>query len=501
MTRGIRHVALVLMGCFGLLFVQLNRIQVFDAESLRDHPENTRTVQRDFERPRGRIVTADGVVVARTEEAEGSFERLRIYPEGELYAHSAGWFSFNLGADGVERAWNDQLSGRTAGLQLSGLAGVLDDREEIGEVVLNLDHDIQLAAREALGDQRGAVVVLDPRDGAVLALWGYPSFDPNELAGFNGGEVNESYRALLEADGDPLRAPTHREVYFPGSTFKIVTAAAALGEGVVTLDQPVFPEVESYQPRFTDRAISNFGGRICGGPLRDLVRQSCNAGFAQIGAELVGAEAMVRTAEAFGFNSVPPLDLPNTVASVMPTDFGIELEEPTDDVPAGVVSDVPRLAQASIGQNDVAATPLQMALVAAAVANGGRVPAPRVVDRVLDARGRAVESTAEATWRTATSAAVAAELREAMLLTVADGTARSLAREGWVVGAKTGTAQVGTDPPRSHSWMIAFAGRAGQAPEVAIAVLVEGLEGSVDATGGSVAGPIAGAVLDAVLEP
>ena len=100
MTRGIRHVALVLMGCFGLLFVQLNRIQVFDAESLRDHPENTRTVQRDFERPRGRIVTADGVVVARTEEAEGSFERLRIYPEGELYAHSAGWFSFNLGADG-----------------------------------------------------------------------------------------------------------------------------------------------------------------------------------------------------------------------------------------------------------------------------------------------------------------------------------------------------------------------------------------------------------------
>lgn len=499
MSRGIQHVALVLLGCFALLFVQLNRIQVLEAEALRDHPENTRTVQRDFERPRGRIVTADGVVVARSEPAEGSFERRRVYPEGELYAHSVGWFSFNLGADGVERSWNDQLSGRTPGLQISGLASVLDDPDETGEVVLHLDHELQSVARDALGDRPGAVVVLDPRDGAVRALWGYPSFDPNELAGFNGAEVNEVYTQLLEADSNPLRAPTHREIYFPGSTFKIVTAAAALEAGVVTLDEPVFAEVDSYLPRFTERAIANFGGRTCGGPLRDLVRRSCNAGFAEIGAELVGADALVAAAEAFGFNAEPPIDLPDASTSVMPTDFGIELEPPTPEVPAGVVSDVPRLAQASIGQNDVAASPLQMALVAAGVANSGRVPAPRVVDRVLDARGRAVESTAERVWTTATTPAVAAELRETMLLTVADGTARGLARDGWVVGAKTGTAQVGSDPPRSHAWMIAFAGRAGQPPEVAIAVFVEGLEGSVDATGGSVAGPIAGAVLDAAL--
>ncbi len=497
MNRGMRHVALVVFGCFGLLFVQLNRIQVFQAEELRAHPENTRTVQRDFERPRGRIVTADGVVVAESQEVEGSFDRLRTYPEGDLYAHSAGWFSFNLGADGVERAWNDQLAGRTPGLQLSGIAGVLDDRAEVGDVVLHLDHDLQAAARDALGDRAGAVVLMDPNDGAIKALWGYPSFDPNELAGFSGTEVNEAYTALLETTGNPLRAPAHREVYFPGSTFKVVTAAAALESGRVTLDEPIFDVVTGYTPRFTDRELTNFGGRPCGGPLIDLLRQSCNAGFAEIGAEIVGADGLVITAERFGFNDIPPIDLPGAVASVMPTDFGIELEPPTDELPAGVVSDVPRLAQASIGQNDVSATPLQMALVAAAVANDGEVPVPRVVDRVLDARGRSVESTNRRVWRRAVAPDVAEQLRTAMVATVADGTGRVLVRDGFEVGAKTGTAQLGTDPARSHAWIIAFSGPVGGSAEWVVAVFVEGLDGSGDATGGGVAGPIAAAMLDA----
>ena len=495
-TQPLRHVVLVLLGCFFLLFVQLNRIQVIDAEELRQHPANTRTVQRDFNRDRGPIVTADGTVVARSEDSEGAFERLRIYPEGDLYAHSAGFLSFNLGAAGIERIYNDDLVGRRPELQFGGLADILREGEPTGEVVMTLRHDLQTVARDALGPTDGSVVALDPRTGQILALWSYPSYDPNTLASHNGRSVNESYTELTAASGNPLRAASYRDIFFPGSTFKVVTAAAGLSTGVATLTSPVFVPAAEYTPPLTDRPLTNFGGSTCGGDILEMLRVSCNTGFAELGAGLLGPQRLIDQAQSFGFNTVPPIDLPGAEASRFPTDFGNELRPPSFELPAGVFEESPALAQTSIGQNDVAATPLQMAMVAAAVANDGVIMEPRVVSEIRNLKGDRVRSVGTNVWLRPFSPVVATDLRTALVNVVENGTARQVQMEGVEVGAKTGTAQLGIDPPQSHAWMIAFAGPPGEPSEIAVAVLVEANPGAADQTGGRVAGPIVAAILD-----
>lgn len=489
--RQLRHILIVLLVCFVALFVQLNRVQVLDAEALREHPANTRTVQRDFSRPRGFISTADDVVVARSVPSDGPFELQREYPEGELYAHTVGYLSFNIGAEGIERTYNDELVGRTPALQLSGLAGILGEDESTGQVVLTVRHDLQTTARDALGDRRGSVVMLDPRTGDILAMYSNPSFDPNVLASHDGRSVNEAFSELVDADGNPLRAASYREIYFPGSTFKVVTAAAALDTGVATLDAPVFDASNSYVAPLTSRGLANFGGNTCGGPLIELLRVSCNTGFAQLGAELLGPTRLIDQAQAFGFNTVPPIDLPGAVASRFPTDYGEQRRAPSVEIPAGVYENTPALAQASIGQNEVAATPLQMALVAAAVANDGETFAPRIVSEIRNTKGEVVTTPNPTVWQEPISLSTATALRQAMIAVVESGSGREARVQGIEVGGKTGTAQTGTDQSLSHAWFVAFAGRPTERPEVVIAVLVEATESNPDQTGGQVAAPIA----------
>jgi peptidoglycan glycosyltransferase len=314
-------------------------------------------------------------------------------------------------------------------------------------------------------------------------MWSFPSFDPNALATQDLSAANDAY-ALLQSDTrKPLLAKTYRERFFPGSTFKVVTAAAGLESGAVTEQAPSYPTAREYVPPQTSRPLRNFGGSSCGGSLFDILRVSCNTAFAQMAVDL-GAGPMIERAEAFGFNSAPPIDLPNAARSVFPTDFEQNL---------------PALAQAGIGQNDVSATPLQMAMVAAAIANEGRVMAPTVLAEVRDDEGEVVDDPEPEEWRRALSAPNADVLRRAMIGVVEDGTARNLAIPGMEVGGKTGTAQLGTDPPRSHAWIIGFAGPPGQPASVAVAVLVEGQPGASEQTGGQVAAPIARAVMEVVL--
>ncbi len=499
-VKPLRHVLAVLMLCFVALFVQLNRIQYFQADSLRQHPDNTRTIQRDFARERGPISTADGEVVAFSVPVDGPLERQRQYPFGDLYAHTVGYLSFNLGAEGVERAYSDDLIGRSNAFQLSNLSDMLSGQQPIGEVVLTMRHDLQQIAKDQLGERKGSVVAIDPRTGAILAMWSYPSFDPNELSGLVGTEVNANYQALLAEDGNPLRAKAYRDIFFPGSTFKVVTAAAALASNTVTLTEPVFPSASSYTAPLTTRPLRNFGGSTCGGDLLELLRVSCNTGFARLGAELLGPERLSLTAQDFGFNVTPPLDLPGAVASRFPTDYGEQLQAPSAEIPAGVFENTPLLAQTSIGQNDVSATPLQMALVAAAIANNGELMAPHVVGETKDRTGSVVTTVDPGRWQRSVSSTVALDLRDAMVNVVENGTAGAAAVSGIEVGAKTGTAQLGTEPPKSHAWMIAFAGPPGRTPEIAIAVLVEGTDGASEQTGGRVAGPIVRAMIEAYFQ-
>ncbi|MDH3681604.1 MAG: penicillin-binding protein 2 [Acidimicrobiia bacterium] len=497
MDRSFRHVIFVLLGCFTLLFVQLNRVQIFEAAALQDNGSNTRTIQREFDQLRGEIRTRDGVVVASSEPAgpDSPFQFQRLYPEGELYAHSVGYVSFTVGAEGVERTYNAEILGDTPSQQLSDLTSLLDEDARSGSITLTLDHDLQRVAQEALGERVGSVVAMDPRTGAVLALWSYPSFDPNLVAANNSTEANAARAELLEAPGNPLRARSYRDTAFPGSTFKVITAAAALEtpDRGITATEPVFETTTEYLHPLTTRPITNFGGRPCGGNLTDLLVQSCNTSFALIAAEILGPAVMVNQAEAAGFNSVPPFDLPGGVASVFPAaeTFGARVAAPTPEVPAGVFENSPLLAQAAIGQFDVQATPLQMALMIAGVANDGIIPTPHILAEVADANGRVVRRNEPDPWRMSMREDNARSLQQALITAAQEGGGNTAAVPGLVVGVKTGTAQHGTDPPLSNAWIVGFAGLPDEDIELAVAVLVEDLPDPGDQTGGRIAGPIA----------
>lgn len=482
MNRQISRLGVVLIAAYLLAFVQLNRIQLLDADDYRSNTANTRDIVMSFTEPRGSIRTADGELIAETVATRDELERLRIYPHGELYAHLTGYLSLDYGADGLERQYNDELSGGDLDIRIQSLSDLFIDRDRTGQLHLTIRHDVQLVARAALGDRRGAVVAIEPSTGAVLSMWSSPTYDPNLLSSHDLAAARTERIRLLADPDNPLRSSAYRERFAPGSTFKVVTAAAALADGTVTLDAPVYAVTDSYVAPQTTRPITNFGGSSCGGDLGDLLRVSCNTGFAEMGIQL-GADGVISAAEAFGFNSVPAIDLPDPTPSVIPE--------------AGFFTDnLPLLAQSAIGQFEVAATPLQMAMVAAAIANDGTLMQPRVVEQVTSFDGTPLRVLQARVDSRPISFAIAQQLQDLMADVVTNGTARSLQITGVDVAAKTGTAEIdGTDG--THAWIIAFAPV--HDPQVAVAVLVEGDDTTGQQTGGSVAGPIARSVIEAVL--
>ena len=497
MTKPLRNVTAVLLICFTVLFVQLNRVQVFQAEALESFPNNNRKLQRNFGENRGQILTSDGTVVAVSEERpdNNTFDYRRLYPEGELYAHSVGYVSVTLGSKGLEQQYSDRLVGGRDNL------------------VLNLDHELQQVARDALRaedgtDRNGSIVALDPRTGEIKALWSYPSYDPEPLASFDSGEVGRAWKSINNdidfprCKETPACAKAYQEREFPGSTFKIVVAAAALDQtnGRVQMNSPQFNGGPYTPPPLRQGAVGtvgNYNGGNCGGTLFQMIVRSCNAGFAQIASEELGPPKMVSVAEGFGFNQKVPLDISDSVIaeSNFPAleQFGNDFRDSAGS--AMVYDGTPQLAQTAIGQNEVQATPLQMALVAAAVANDGVIPQPRLAKGLIEADNPTAQIRAfkQENWMRAMSEGSANQIREAMLQVVRGGTGTNLAIPNLEVGAKTGTADVDVDDNTKlvHAWVIAFAGRPGNEPELAVAVLVERQEGNSGVTGGRVAAPIA----------
>ena len=263
----------------------------------------------------------------------------RVYPEGDLFAHITGYYSFRLGSTGVERTYNAELTGRTSSLQLRELSGVFSDPSSEGDVILTVQSQVQRTAKDALGTLTGSVVALDPRTGAVLAMYSNPTFDPN-LISTNDGQTAADVKTVLDASPEkPLLARSYQERFFPGSTFKVVTATAGLTSGTVTETEPTYPVVRSYTPPLTNRPINNFDRSECGGTLFTILQKSCNSSFAQMAAEQLGPDPMIEAAEAAGFNDTPPIDLTRPAASVYPTDFGDVVSEPEGRAP--VVEDTP----------------------------------------------------------------------------------------------------------------------------------------------------------------
>ncbi|HEX2042227.1 MAG TPA: penicillin-binding protein 2 [Acidimicrobiales bacterium] len=481
MNTQIRRLGIVLAVLFVLLFVQLNRLQVIEADRLNDHPANTRAVVRDFARPRGVIQTADGVVVASSTPTGGEFERLRTYPEGALFAHLTGYFSFTFGADGVERTYNDALTGRDRRLSIDRLGDLLLEKDQTANVTLTVSKRLQQVAAQALANRKGAVVAVDPRTGAILAMVDFPSYDPNPLAAHDQDAVRETWERLNADANKPLLPRAYRDRYFPGSSFKVVTAAAGLSTGVATPNQPVYPTLTELRLPQTTRPLRNFGGGRCGGPLPEALRVSCNTSFAQLGLDL-GADRLAAAAEAFGFNEAPPIDLPFAIPSTFPA-------------PSEFARDRPALARSAIGQQDVTATPLEMALVSAGIANGGVIMTPHVMAEVRDAEGRVIESFAPRPWTQAVPPGVASTVRDMMVGVVQRGTGTRGQIPGIPVAGKTGTAETGRNT--THVWFTAFA--PANDPRIAVAVMLEDLPNVDEATGGTLAAPIAQTVMRAAL--
>jgi peptidoglycan glycosyltransferase len=481
MNRQIRRLGVAALVLFGLLFLQLNNLQVLSASKLNDNRLNTRQAVKDFSQPRGAIQSSDGVVLADSVPTGDSFQRLRRYPTGPLFAHITGYFSFTFGSEGVERTYNDELTGKANKLKLNNLSDLLLDKKRTANVTLTLSNALQQVATNTLGSRKGAVVALDPRTGAILAMADFPSFDPNPLAAHDQTVVRTDWTQLTADTNKPLLPRTYRERYFPGSTFKIVTASTALTNGDTTSD-PVFPVRTSIPlPNTRGQTLSNFGGEACGGALPQILAVSCNTAFAQLGLDL-GGDKLAAGANAFGMNDAPPIDLPSAARSLFP--------------PASTfVHDKPALAKSAIGQQDVQASPLEMALAAAAIANNGVIMTPHVMSEVRDSEGQLVERYKPKQWRRAISPDVASTMRDMMIGVVTHGTATRVALPGVQVAAKTGTAQTGNNT--SHTWMVAFA--PADAPRVAVAVIVENQPNVSEATGGVVAAPIARAVLQAAL--
>ena len=481
MNTPLRRIAVVVIAMFLALMGAATWVQYVQAAQLNADPRNVRTLYREYDNFRGPIVVA-GQPIASSTPVDDPFGYQRTYTAGPLYAHATGYYSIVFGRTGTERAANELLTGTADSLFLSRVQDLVTGRQPQGSSVeLTLDPAVQQAAADALGGQVGAVVALDPATGAILAMVSSPSFDPNVLAGHSTGAVNDAYRAL---DADPAEPLVNRAIggdtYPPGSTFKLVDAAAALEAGL-TPDSPLAaPDVLPLPA--SSATIGNFGGASCGGggtvTLAEALRISCNTAFAQLGLDL-GDDALREQAERFGFGAALSIPL-----RVTPSRFP---EDP----------DLPQTALSAIGQHDVRVTPLQMAMVSAAIANGGEQMRPYLVGTVRSPDLEVVEQASPEVLSTPVSEPTANALRDMMVQVVETGTGTAARIPGVLVAGKTGTAQT-TDDAAPHAWFTAFA--PADAPQVAVAVIVEnGGNAGNEATGGRVAAPVARAVIEAVL--
>lgn len=488
MNQRIRRLTVVLLALYAVLFVQLNVIQVGRKTSLDADSRNTRQTVRDFNDPRGDIRTSDGQVIATSVRTEGDdqFDWQRVYPFGDLYSHITGYFTFGYGATQVERVRNDVLAGRTVEQQIKGVSALFSGGDTSGSVEVTIDSRIQEAARSALGDREGSVVVVDPSTGAVKALWSWPSYDTNIVAVHNSDLAGDTFTFLDTIPSKPLLANAYQERYMPGSTFKILTTAAALDAGLVTRESTWAEESEFVPPQTTD-PIQNYGGKVCGGDLVEVFRRSCNTPFARMAIEL-GPEKMVEAARRFGIGEPLPFDLPRAATSR----FG-DVDYFTQNLPL--------LGIGGFGQGNTQMVPLHMAMITAAIANGGVMMRPFAIAATYDHDGRLLQRTVPSVWRIPMSVGASSLLTELMIEVVNNGTASCCFNLSGVQGAaKTGTAQLNAagEPERSHAWIVAFA--PADAPRYAVVVMLKGTDAEISTgTGGTLAGPIAAKVLNVAL--
>ncbi|MET8828238.1 penicillin-binding transpeptidase domain-containing protein [Streptomyces sp. NPDC004610] len=486
MTRHVRHAAVFCALLLVALLVNATRVQVFESRSYDGNPANRRGVIARYGQPRGDILVGGQPVTGSVDTRE-QLRYERTYAHGPLYAPVTGFASQEYGTTLLEHAEDGVLSGTDPMLTPFPLWNDLArSRATGGDVVTTLDPAAQRAAYKGLGARKGAVAAVEPATGRILALVSTPSYDPAVLSG-NGPEVTRAWERLNGDREKPMLNRAVRQTYPPGSTFKVVTAAAALDAGVITdLDAPTDSPAPYTLPG-TTTTLTNESEGCADATLREAFQWSCNTVFAKLGAD-TGVAAMTATAEAFGFND-PGVRIPFSVA---PSTFDTTVDRA-------------QLALSSIGQYNTRATPLQMAMVSAAVANNGQLRTPYLVERTTTGDGSLLGTGgagARPPSRQAMRPLTALRMRELMRDVVEEGTGSNAAIRGAVVGGKTGTAQHGVDNTGTpYAWFVSWAqGKGDYEPTVAVAVVVEDAAGERGrVSGNGVAAPIARGVMEAVL--
>lgn len=489
MNTTLRRLSSVIMVMFLALMVSTTAVQFFQADSLNNDGRNVRAIYREFNNARGPIVV-DGQTIAESIPVDSPFGYQRVFSGGDetramMFAPVTGFFSIVNGSSAVESHLNEFLNGQASALWVDRLQNLLTGQKNQGSSVeLTIVERIQRAAWEALGGQRGAIVALDPRTGEILAMVSTPSYDPNRLAVHSSSQANAAFQELAnDSQNNPMRNRAIAALYPPGSTFKMITAAAAIENGIAADAQIAAPH------RFilpgTSQAVRNFGDRECSPSgqmsMHDAMVISCNTAFLGLALE-VGQDAMAEMAERFGFGESFRIPMRSSVSAF-----------PSGDLPPY------ELPLTGIGQASVTSTPLQMAMMAATIANDGVMMQPFLVDTIRDPELEVVRQTEPEVLREVVSPETARALQAMMVDAVESPQATGvLARvPGIQVAGKTGTAQtVAGVPP--HAWFAAYA--PADDPQIAIAVIVEnGGDDAAGATGGRVAAPMARAVIQAAL--
>lgn len=476
MNRQLKRVTIAVLLMFLALFTSTTVITVFQVDKLNVDHRNVRTLYDGYSAERGPILV-DGRAVAESTPVNDRFKFQRVYSNPQLYSAVTGYFTLSQGNTGVEGALNDYLSGTANDQFLAKINSILTGRTPKGAAVsLTINPKVQQAAWDAMGDHTGAVVAIDPKTGAILAMVSKTAFDPNALASHNTGSVIAAYKQLIADPAKPLiNRAIAGDLYYPGSVFKLVLTSAALDSGKFTPDS-TFPNPSTLQLPGTNTSINNAEGGNCGGgatvTIADALRLSCNIPMAQLGAAL-GGEEIAQYAKAYG--------------------YGQRLSIPTAVTPSIYnVGDAPQVMLSSFGQFEDRVTPLQVAMTSAAIANGGMLMQPTLIKEITAPDLSVIQPFQQKVFGQPISAQTSATLTQLMINNVSNGAASNARISGVDVAGKTGTAQNGGGRPYTL-WFTGFA--PANNPQIAIAVVIE----NGTSFGNAVAAPIAKKVIEAVL--
>ncbi|MFG2623434.1 peptidoglycan D,D-transpeptidase FtsI family protein [Streptomyces sp. NPDC048473] len=482
MNKTIRHASVFCLLLVLALLVRATWVQAYQAKALADNEHNRRNTIAQYAQPLGDIIVAGNPVTGskRTEGSDLAYKR--TYTQGELYSAVTGYSSQAYGATQIEGIYSHVLDGTDDRLK-SPMDVVTGKQASPGNVLTTIDPDVQKAAYEALGDDKGAAVAIDPKTGQILGMVSTPSYDPSTISGTADGEA---WKKLLDDENKPLVNRALRQPLAPGSTFKLVVASAALENGLYGSVDERTDSPNPYTLPGTSTVLTNENPSApCeNATLRTALQYSCNNVFAKVAADL-GQDKVRTMAEKFGFNT-EKLDVPVRAAPSI--------------YPSGM--DKPQTALTGIGQFEVTATPLQIAMVSATLANGGELAAPHMVSEVTDSKGNTLEDFADGDTKRVVSQSTAEQLRSAMVTVVEDGTGTNARIDGAEVGGKTGTAQNGVGNSKTpYAWFTSYAKDNSSGKEVAVAVIVEDSGAArSEVSGNGLAAPIAQKMMKAALK-